>query len=249
MTETPDRGAQPETSASTGPERAPSRRDRARLATTDEIKAAARELLAPARDGSDLSLRAVAREVGLTPSAIYRYFESRHDLMESLALDAFDSIAAALDEAASAPGRPPLQRAVAMAHAYRDWCLRNPAEFALIFRHGNSGEGGSPTWHEHLLGFYRVPLEIMLEDVAAGHVALDAMASPLPAVQPEILEVAQSLGPDGVCPEAVVRLTQVWAAIHGFVCLELFGHAGLIMGDVSEAFEHHVRTVLGTHYR
>ncbi|MDF9717281.1 TetR/AcrR family transcriptional regulator [Nocardioides sp. ChNu-153] len=249
MTETPDRGAQPETSASTGPERAPSRRDRARLATTDEIKAAARELLAPAQEGSDLSLRAVAREVGMTPSAIYRYFESRHDLMEALALDAFDSVAAALGEAAAVPDRAPLQRAVDMAHAYRAWCLRHPAEFALIFRHGNVSGAGSPTWREHLLGFYRVPLVIMLEDVAAGHVALGTMATPLPVVQPEILEVAQALGPDGVCPEAVVRLTQVWASIHGFVCLELFGHAGLIMGDVAEAFEHHVRTVLGTHYR
>ena len=68
----------------------------------DEIKAIARQHLAT--DGANLSLRAVARDMGMVSSAIYRYFPSRDDLLTALILDAYNALGAAV-EAAEARGR------------------------------------------------------------------------------------------------------------------------------------------------
>ncbi len=65
-------------------------RERARAELTGEIKAEARRQLA-ARGAQQLSLRAVARELGMASSALYRYFPSRDDLLTSLIIDAYDA--------------------------------------------------------------------------------------------------------------------------------------------------------------
>lgn len=222
------------------------RRDRARIATSDEIKSVARSLLAP-QQGGDLSLRAVAREVGMTPSAIYRYFESRQDLMEAVGRDAYDSVASALEQAMVAVDGE--KTGVRMAHAYRDWCIAHPAEFALIFRYGGTDGAdaaeGSPT-RPHVLNFYRVPLEVMVAGIRDGSIVVPTgLAQPVD-VQPELLEIAQSVTPEGVQPEAIALLAGAWASIHGFVCLEIFGHMGLIVTDLRQSFDRHVRFTLAS---
>ncbi|MDT9594384.1 WHG domain-containing protein [Nocardioides zeae] len=221
------------------------RRERTRLATTDEIKAAAHDLLAPSPDGGDLSLRAVARQVGMTPSAIYRYFESREDLLEALARDAFDSVSATLAAAVEADtSAGSVDRAVAVAHAYRRWCLEHPADFGLIFRTDRPDTRASEAWRAHLLEFYRVPFEVLLRDMAAGEVAITPGAA-TPAVRADVLEAARLVAQDAeVMPEMVSLLVSLWASVHGFVCLELFGHVGLLMEDADAAFDQHVRAAL-----
>src|SRR3954454_5777737 len=75
-------------------------RERVRLELTKEIKDIARRQLAI--DGSaGLSLRAVAREVGMVSSAVYRYFPSRDDLLTALIIDAYDAVGAAATAAES----------------------------------------------------------------------------------------------------------------------------------------------------
>src|SRR5207248_3208991 len=66
-------------------------RDRARIELTDEIKAVARRHLAE-HGSAALSLRAVAREVGMVSSAVYRYFPSRDELLTALIIDAYDAV-------------------------------------------------------------------------------------------------------------------------------------------------------------
>lgn len=218
-----------------------SRRDRLRIATIEEIKTAARELLLPPPGGGDLSLRAVAREVGMTPSAIYRYFESRQDLIEALARDALESAGAALRAAdESATRTSALGRAVTMASAYRRWCLDHRAEFALVFRDGQPA--GVP--QVDALAFYSVPLRVLVEELQADRVRLPEHTDDLPSVRADVLELATELAPAGVDTSTIVHLVSVWAAVHGFVCLELFGHVANILEDPDAAFERHVRLVL-----
>ncbi|WP_447647009.1 TetR/AcrR family transcriptional regulator [Nocardioides zeae] len=220
-----------------------SRRDRLRIATIEEIKSAARELLLPPPGGGDLSLRAVAREVGMTPSAIYRYFESRQDLIDALARDALESAGAALRAADDPdPRTPALERAVAMAEAYRRWCLDHRAEFALVFR--DAQPVGLP--HVDTVAFYSVPLQLMIEELQRERVRLPEHVGELPRVRSDVLELASLLAPEGVQAATVVHLVSAWAAVHGFVCLELFGHVPGIFDDPDDAFEHHVRLVLST---
>lgn len=220
-----------------------SRRDRTRLATMEEIKDAARELLVPSASGGELSLRAVAREIGMTPSAIYRYFESRQDLMEALAHDAFASVASALASTLEAhAGGERVARVVAVCGAYRNWCLEHPAEFALIFRADGSTAPGSPTWSALAVEYYRIPFQLFLSDLAQWELPREG---PEPIVRPEALELIRSIAPDvEVTPRLAASLVSVWAAIHGYVCLELFGHLQLMVTDVSAAYERHVKSVL-----
>jgi len=107
------------------------RRDRQRQATVAEIKVLARAQLAGGGAGA-VNLRAIAREMGTTSSALFRYFPSYNDLISALLADAYhahaDALAAAVD--ACAPGDH-AGRWAALCHAYRDWSLSSPAEFAL----------------------------------------------------------------------------------------------------------------------
>src|SRR2546425_6041964 len=111
---------------------APSRRTRLRAATIDEIKALARRQLAEQGAGA-LSLRAIAREMGTASSALYRYFASYEELIGALCVDAYNSLGDAVIAARDAQ-RPEdhAQRWFAICRAYRQWSLRNHADFALI---------------------------------------------------------------------------------------------------------------------
>lgn len=106
-------------------------RARRRDATLTAIReAAAAEL--ESRGAAGLSLRAVARAVGMAPSAVYRYFPGRDDLLTDLVISAFDAQADAVAEAA---GRveDPLDAARAALLAYRAWSVDNPARFGLLY--------------------------------------------------------------------------------------------------------------------
>src|SRR5215467_2567922 len=107
-------------------------RARVRAEMVEEIKAVARRHLAS--DGADLSLRAVARDLGMVSSAIYRYFPSRDDLLTALIIDGYNAVGAAVEEAEGAV--PPLDfpgRWFATCQALRTWALAHPHEYALVY--------------------------------------------------------------------------------------------------------------------
>ncbi|MEU8657273.1 TetR/AcrR family transcriptional regulator [Actinoplanes philippinensis] len=105
-------------------------RARVRAEMTDEIKAVARRHLAT--DGANLSLRAVARDLGMASSAVYRYFASRDELLTALIIDAYGAVGDAAEQAAAEKAEP-LEKWLAIGHAARDWALANPHEWALIY--------------------------------------------------------------------------------------------------------------------
>src|SRR6058998_959131 len=111
-------------------------RERARAELTREIKDEARRQLADV--GADgLSLRAVARELGMVSSALYRYFPSRDDLLTALIIDAYDALGAAAESAAAAAEAAthdhPSKTWLAVCAAVREWARANPHEYALIY--------------------------------------------------------------------------------------------------------------------
>jgi AcrR family transcriptional regulator len=114
----------------------PTRRERQRQATFDEIVDVARQLL---RDGEDVSVRAVAQEMGLTPPALYRYVDSHAELMVRVARSIFEDVVAAMTTARDhqEPDDPAAQ-IVASAAAFRTWALTNRNEFQLVFASATS---------------------------------------------------------------------------------------------------------------
>jgi AcrR family transcriptional regulator len=108
-------------------------RARARIEVTAAIKDEARRQLA-AEGAARLSLRAVARELGMVSSALYRYFPSRDELLTALIIDAYNSLGEAAEAAdAEAGDIAPAQRWVAVCEAVRGWALAHPHEYALIY--------------------------------------------------------------------------------------------------------------------
>src|SRR3954462_12196654 len=115
-----------------------SRRDRARADTVREIKETARRVLVD--QGVDgLALRAVAREMGMTAPALYRYFSSREDLVENVVADLYDELVAVLGAARDdvRPATAPIQL-LACSRAFRHWAITHHPEFGLLF--GSAGE-------------------------------------------------------------------------------------------------------------
>ena len=114
-------------------QKAPGVRARVRAELTAEIKAAATRQLASGGAAS-LSLRAIAREMGMASSAIYRYFASRDELLTALIIDAYHSIGVAVEEADATMERGDYAgRFRAIANAIRTWSQANPHEYALIY--------------------------------------------------------------------------------------------------------------------
>lgn len=228
--------------------RVETRRERLRRETIEEIKAAARQHLT-LEATSQLSLRAVARDVGLTPSAIYRYFQSQQELMAAVADDAYSSASAALRESAEhTRGLPTHERLRRLGHAYRQWARDHKAEFNLIFSTDQTDPtGGAATVSTEVLEqFFAVPVSIYVDAVATGEVVASRSALPRsPRLRPAAERFAAKQGV-ALTPEAINMLLCGWGAFHGFVMLELFGHLGRFYLDPDEAFDQHLGAVLAT---
>ncbi|MGW8491203.1 TetR/AcrR family transcriptional regulator [Streptomyces sp. NPDC055886] len=194
-------------------------RERARIEVTAAIKDEARKQLAE-EGAAKLSLRAVARELGMVSSALYRYFPSRDDLLTALIVDAFDAIGAVAEQAAErSEALPPAGRWVAVACAVREWALAHPHEYALIY--------GSP------VPGYIAPMDtvgpasrvgLVLIDIVRSAVLADDLA--LPPLADELRADAERMAADfaeGVPPEAVAALVAAWAQLFGLISFELFG--------------------------
>ncbi|MGO8887420.1 MAG: TetR/AcrR family transcriptional regulator [Streptosporangiaceae bacterium] len=108
-------------------------RQRARTELTREIKEEARRQLA-AGGSAQLSLRAVARELGMASSALYRYFPSRDDLLTALIIDAYDSLGQCAEQAVAAAAQASIRaRWHACCDTIRAWAIARPHEYALIY--------------------------------------------------------------------------------------------------------------------
>ncbi|MFJ3309898.1 TetR/AcrR family transcriptional regulator [Streptomyces sp. NPDC086549] len=204
-------------------------RARARIEVTAAIKDEARRQLA-AEGAAKLSLRAVARELGMVSSALYRYFPSRDDLLTALIIDAYDSLGEAA-EAAEAGGTAPARRWVAVCEAVRDWALAHPHEYALIYGSPVPGYSAPETT---IPPAARVGV-LLIGIVRDAHQRRGVARTPLLAeLEPEARRMAADLAPD-LPPEVVVALVAAWAQLYGLVGFELFGQFNRVVED-REAF-------------
>jgi AcrR family transcriptional regulator len=219
-------------------------RERARAELSREIKEEARRQLA-AVGANGLSLRAVAKELGMVSSALYRYYPSKDDLLTALIIDAYNAIGEAAETAigpaavigpVTAPGSQPvgLERWLAACHAIRAWAVARPHEYALIY--------GSPVpgyrAPEATIGpAARVPLAFIavLRDALAGGELADASPAAVAAgdglprgdplaVQAAALSAALALeGAPAVPGYLLVRGVIAWTQLFGMLSFELFG--------------------------
>jgi AcrR family transcriptional regulator len=209
----------------------PTARERARAELTREIKEEARKQLAET-GAQGLSLRAVARELGMVSSALYRYFPSRDDLLTALIIDAYNAMGE-VAEAAIAANASPRVRWLAACHAIRRWALAYPSEYALIY---GSPVPGYRAPQATIGPATRVPLafmSVLRDTVASGEMPAggDARDTGLTrlggALADQAALIAAALtavpGLSAVPPEVVVRAVIAWTQLFGMISFELFG--------------------------
>ncbi|MEV5846387.1 TetR/AcrR family transcriptional regulator [Streptomyces sp. NPDC051985] len=209
-------------------------RARARMEVTTAIKDEARRQLA-AEGAAKLSLRAVARELGMVSSALYRYFPSRDDLLTALIIDAYDSLGEAAETAhAAAAGLPSAERWVAVCEAVRRWALAHPHEYALIYGSPVPGYSAPDTTIPPAARVALVLIGILREAFERRGLA----RTPVPAgLAPEARRMADELMP-GLPPEVAVAMAAAWAQLFGLVGFELFGQFERVVEDREQFFRH-----------
>ncbi|WP_433721489.1 TetR/AcrR family transcriptional regulator [Actinoplanes sp. CA-051413] len=205
----------------------PGRRERLRAETVTEIKHAARRLLV-AGGPSAISLRAIARDLGMTAPALYRYFASLDALILAIVTDLFEDLRAAVADAALAHSdEEPLVRVGHMARAFRRWSLDRPAEFALMF--------GSPI-NDAGARFGETFFTVLGEHYARHPFGGEAPDLPDPALRELFKPYLDTFGDRFPLP-VIYLFVAAWTRLYGIVAMEVFGHLRWAMTDVEPLFE------------
>jgi AcrR family transcriptional regulator len=212
-----------------------SARERARAEVTAEILSKAREHLAV--DGpSGLSLRAVARDLGLVASAVYRYFENRDALLTALIVDSYNSLGDAVDASiARTVKRSPHDQWVAAAEAIRDWALAHRHEYALLY---GSPVPGYAAPQDTVVPGTRVSLALVkiVADAKESGRLVDGATQAVPRVlQRDLRELAATVGVS-LSTETLYETLLAWTQLFGLLSFEVFGQMVGIVADHAAFF-------------
>lgn len=242
---------QNETMTQASPAKAPTPRARAREQTLRDIVRIGREHLA-VHGAAALSLRAVARDLGVVSSAVYRYVESREELLTLLLVDAHNELGDEVDAAVAAlPDGDHSGRFAALGLAVRGWALREPASYSLLF--GSPVPGYQAPADRTTGPGTRVVVALVgiidgawragtLQAPAQGGSPGASLAAPLAA---DLAAIRAEL--DVGAPESVLaRGMLVWTALFGAVSFEVFGQYGAeTLSDPEALFRHHLAALAG----
>ena len=209
-----------------------------RVELTREITDVARRQLSESGPAA-LSLRAVARELGMVSSAVYRYFPSRDDLLTALIVDAYDAVGSAAAKAEKKVARKDLMgRWMATTRATRTWAVAHPQEYALIF--------GSP------VPGYRAPADTI--DPAARVPTLllsllndlgprDVTEKPLPRALHKDMQALGAQAAPHVTEAQLSRAIMAWCQLIGLISFELFGHLNNVIHDYKAHFDFQMQVI------
>jgi AcrR family transcriptional regulator len=223
------------------------RRERMRAATLSEIK---QHAWAQVAEGGALaiSLRGIAREMGMTSSALYRYFDSQEQLITELVADGYESLADALEAAEAAVLETAAdidagEHFMCLARAYRAWALEHASEYALVFGsplclpHDESRLKG-----EHWRGI-NVLFRSMIKGILAGDLDPSRLPRPTPALRKQF-KAWQSEMDSPLSPEALAGCMFIWSLLHGAISLELFDQIPPFLRPSDDLFEQQMRAAL-----
>jgi len=191
-----------------------------------------------------LSLRSIARELGITAPAIYNYYSDRDALVTALIVDAYTSLGesqqAAIDAFPVADNR---SRLSALGLAYREWAITYPQRYLLIF--------GTP------IPNYVAPVDVTMPAAACAIIplinTLQALQSSgqlrierLSPMTPKLHDMMQSWKNNGgnADIEVLFMTTVIWSRVHGMVMLEIGHHTPPSLFDPGEIFRREVNNIL-----
>ena len=221
------------------------RRERSRDDTQQEIRRVARDLLV--NQGREaVTLRAIAREMGITAPAIYRYHASLEDLLQQLRLDVCTDLAAELaTDLETIPEQDTAAQVFAVCRRFRAWALRHPQEFSLVFA---SPPGSGAASHDLDDPFGRIFLTVAGRVLATQQLVVPAdhevpaelhedLAQFRVALFATLAETGLEL-PEHILPlGATYTMLRFWVRLYGQVALEVFGRFPFAISAPDVLFE------------
>lgn len=209
-----------------------SRRDRMRAATTAEIKETARAILV-SEGAAAVTLRAIAREMGMSAPALYRYFESREELLDTLIAELYAEVSAVMEAARDELAEESAAiRLVAASRAFRAWATGHPAEFALAFGTRKSAPPAGDS-HERFGGVFGALVAEIYQSKPFPIRPDDEIS---PQLRAQLTEFCRKLPVP--LPLGVTQVfLSCWIRLYGIVSMEVFGQLGFALDDVEPMFE------------
>ena len=210
----------------------------------DDIVRLGREQLATVTP-AELSLRAVARELGIVSSAVYRYVKDRDELLTLLIVDAYDELGAAVEDAVAAAARRSARaRALVACQAFREWSLREPSRFAHLF--GTPVPGYAAPAERTVEPGTRLPAVLMalLEEAwLAGDLTAPTGSVPR-TVRHDMDRIREEFGLSAPA-SAIARGLGLWSALVGAVSFEVFDQYGPdTLSDPAAFFDLHMEAMI-----
>ena len=220
-------------------EKPPTPRQRARAEAIEEIKRIARSQLADGGPGA-LSLREIAKDMGLVSSAVYRYVPSRDALLTGLIAEAYDRLGAAAEAADAALDRDDLAgRWRALACVLRDWARAHPTDYTLVYGPPIAGYDAPPETYAPAQRW----IEIMIDILSRG--TWNGPEEPPDAGLRAQLEDLRARRSPGAALGAMAAGLRAWVQLHGAVALEIHGQTAFVLGTGEGLFrdcvEHQIR--------
>jgi AcrR family transcriptional regulator len=218
------------------------RRERYREQTREEAKEVALRQLAESGTGG-LSLNAIAREIGLSGPALYRYFANRDALLTALVTDGFEAVGDALeDAAASAADRSPEERLRVVLGVFRERATAEPHRYQLLFGTPVPGYRAPESTISAAARMFTTVLRAMAE-VAGDRDRSDPTRTP-PAPTPLDEQLALWYADTSAPPHLVRAAVTGWTRLHGVLSLEIDGSFGPMRFDAGLLYQSEVDGIL-----
>jgi AcrR family transcriptional regulator len=198
----------------------PTRREQQRAQTLAEIKNLALDQIA-AGGVQNLSLNAIAKSMAMSGAAIYRYFESRDQLLATLAVDAYTDLADTLEAAARRRHASPTARWHAVAAAYRNWALDQPHRYRLVF---STQVGSGQLAPDQIIPASGRSMLVLLDSIAEASSPTAEAAQPPRTLSRQLRDWQKRTGMPDLPDAKLLAGFTAWTRLHGVVSLELEGH-------------------------
>jgi len=206
----------------------PDRRARLRAWTREEIKAAALRRLAE-HGAEGLSLNAIAKELGMTGPALYRYVTSRDELLADLVVDAWEELADALERAAEEnAGASAAKRLGAIGLAYRAWATAEPHRYRLAVQ---TRLGSGELAPERVIPAAQRAMAVILDAIEGLPKARKPKLEPPADLRAELDSWTQRVDGQQLPPAILLRGVVFWSRLHGLISLELDRHLASMQLD------------------
>ncbi|HEY4450944.1 MAG TPA: TetR/AcrR family transcriptional regulator [Solirubrobacteraceae bacterium] len=213
----------------------PSRRQRLRVQTLAEARDHAYAQIASGGPAA-LSLNGIAKAMGMSGPALYRYFASRDELMSTLVTESYEDLADTVDAAAEqARSRSPEQRLRAALDAVRDWALKAPHRYRLVF---GSTYGSGELDPERIIPAAQRPMSVVLAALAEIDAGPGQRTVTDPVLRRQLEKWSENTNEARHEPSLLLLGVTAWTRMHGIISLEIediFDQMGIEPGRLYEA--------------